>query len=82
MKINIIKNKIIENTPFTILTNENGKSMIAIGNQIVSEEKETEEECIKMIENRDWELILNASLAFNNLVKKYEDENKNETNSN
>lgn len=82
MKINIIKNTKIYSTPFSVLTKENGKSMIAIGNQIISEEKETEEECIKMIENRDWELILNASFAFNNLVKEYKNENKNKKNSN
>ncbi len=79
MKFNIIKNTKIDNTPFTILTNEESKSMIAVGNQIVSQPKETEDECIKLIENRDWELILNASYAFNKLVNDFENEEKNET---
>lgn len=76
--------KSIENTPFAIIKQEeeNGnKYFIVIGNHLVSEEMNSEEECIKKINEKDWDLLLNTMLAMSLNVYKQES-NKEEENGN
>ncbi len=73
----------VENTPFSIIQDYEGKFAITIANNVVSELKETKEECMKLIENRDWELITNTICAMSHIIKTVEEyENKNQNNTN
>lgn len=67
----------VENTPFSIIQDFDGKFAITIGNNIVSKPFETQEECMHLIEVRDWELITNSVCALFNIIKSTEE---NETN--
>ncbi len=73
----------IENTPFSIIQDFEGKYAITIANNIVSKPKETQEDCMKLIENRDWELISNTICALVHIVQKVDEyETKNEESAN
>lgn len=53
----------VENTPFSIIQDFEGKFAITIGNNVVSKPLETQEECLHLIETRDWELFINSICA-------------------
>ncbi len=53
----------VENTPFSIIKTFDDKFAITIGNNIVSKPLETQEECLHLIEVRDWELFINSICA-------------------
>lgn len=72
----------VENTPFSIIQDFDGKYAITIANNIVSKPFETQEECMHLIEVRDWELITNSICAMVHIIKKvdeYETKNENST---
>lgn len=69
----------VENTPFTIIQNFDGKYAITIANNIVSKPQEHIEDCMNMIEKRDWELLANSICALFHIIQKvdeYEKQNK------
>ncbi len=53
----------VENTPFSIVQTFDGKFAITIGNNVVSKPLDTQEECLHLIEVRDWELFINSICA-------------------
>ncbi len=65
----------VENTPFSIIKTFDDKFAITVANNIVSTQEETQEDCIKLIEKRDWNLICNTFCALLHITKEaYEDE--------
>lgn len=80
----------VENTPFSIIKTFDNKFAITIGNNVVSKPLETLEECMHLIEVRDWELFINSICAvftimtsvdkLDNIDKEHERENKESTN--
>ncbi len=71
----------VENTPFTIIQDHDGKFAITIANNIVSKPQESQEDCMKLIENRDWKLISNTICALVHIIQKVDEyESKNEKN--
>ena len=69
----------IENTPFSIIQDFDGKFAITIANNIVSKPQETQEDCMKLIENRDWEILCNSICALIHIIKEVDEyETKNE----
>lgn len=83
MKIEFKSANKIDGTPFTLINNEDGKFMLAVGNQVVTQPKETEQECIELIEKRDWNLIGSTAAAMAYLTRKFEEherENQNTSN--
>ncbi len=69
----------VENTPFTIIQDHEGKFAITIANNVVSKPQESKEDCMKLIENRDWELISNTICALMHIIQKIDEyETKNE----
>lgn len=70
----------IENTPFSIIENEEGKCFISMGSQIITEAHESREELLKMIESKSWNFMVNVICATYNIMKQIEkNEVKNET---
>lgn len=63
----------VENTPFTIIQDFDGKFAITIANNIVSKPLETQEECMHLIEVRDWELITNSICALMHIIQKVDE---------
>ncbi len=53
----------VENTPFSIIQDFDGKYAITIANNIVSKPQEHIEDCMNLIEKRDWELFINSICA-------------------
>lgn len=53
----------VENTPFSIVQTFDEKYAITIGNNVVSKPLESKEECMHLIEVRDWELFINSICA-------------------
>lgn len=53
----------VENTPFTIVENDENKAFLAIGNRIITEAKEGKEELFEMVEKKPWNLIINVMCA-------------------
>ncbi len=53
----------VENTPFSIVQTFDNKFAITIGNNVVSKPLESQEECLHLIEVRDWELFINSICA-------------------
>ena len=53
----------VENTPFSIVQTFGGKFAITIGNNVVSKPLDSQEECLHLIEVRDWELFINSICA-------------------
>lgn len=54
----------IENTPFKIVTNNiEARALIVLGNEVVKK-CNNENEARKTIENKDWDLILNAGVIY------------------
>lgn len=53
----------LEGTPFAYVQTEEGKEFLAMGNKRVTDYK-TKEELLKMVENKDWDLILNAVVVI------------------
>ncbi len=71
----------IENTPFSIVENEEGKCFISMGSQIITEAHESREELLKMIESKSWNFMVNVICATFNIMKQIEkNETTNETN--
>lgn len=73
----------VENTPFSIVQTFDGKFAITIGNNVVSKPLETQEECLHLIEVRDWELFINSICAVFTImtsIDKLENIEENETN--
>lgn len=71
----------IENTPFNIIENEEGKCFISMGNQIITEKHENRDELLKMIESKSWNFMVNVICATFNIMKQIEkNETTNETN--
>ncbi len=69
----------VENTPFTIIQDHEGKFAITIANNVVSKPHESQEDCMKLIENRDWKLLCNSICALIHIVQKVDEyETKNE----
>lgn len=66
----------VENTPFNIVENDEGKAFMAIGNRIVTEAKESKEELLKMIETKPWDLIVNVTCAIMDIRKEVDNESK------
>lgn len=54
----LIKIKHVKETPFTIVTVEENKVFIALGQARMTDYKENIEECEEMINNKSWELIM------------------------
>ncbi len=79
MKLNYSIVTSVENTPFTIIQDHEGKFAITIANNVVSIPQESQEDCMKLIENRDWELISNTICALMHIIQKIDEyETKNE----
>lgn len=57
----------VENTPFCIAAHEN-IVLILMGNQVIKT-CENEDVARKLIENRDWEIILTAGAIYNEYIK-------------
>lgn len=73
----------VENTPFSIIQDFEGKYAITIANNIVSKPQEHIEDCMNLIEKRDWELISNTICALMHIIKKVDEyETKNEESAN
>lgn len=80
----------VENTPFSIVQTFDGKFAITIGNNVVSKTLDSQEECMHLIEVRDWELFINSICAvftimtsidkIENINKEHETNNKESTN--
>lgn len=71
----------IENTPFSIVENEEGKCFISMGSQVITEAHENRDELLKMIESKTWNFIVNVICATFNIMKQIEkNETTNETN--
>lgn len=64
----------IENTPFTIVENDEGKAFIAIGNRIVTEAKEGKDELLEMVEKKPWNFIINVMCAVMDIRKEVNNE--------
>lgn len=72
----------VENTPFSIIQDFDGKFAITIANNIVSKPLDTQEECMHLIEVRDWELLTNSICAMVHIIQKvdeYETNNEKST---
>ncbi len=83
MKIEFKSANKVEGTPFTLINDDNGKFMLAVGNQVVTQPKENEQECLELIEKRDWNLIGSTAAAMAYLTRKFEEhEAENENTSN
>lgn len=52
----------VEGTPFAILRDELGYCVL-LGKYQVTEKKETKEETLKLLEEKDWNLILSVAVA-------------------
>lgn len=69
----LIKIRHIANTPFTIVyVDENKSYFIAMGNARLSDYMNSDEDCVKMIEEKSYELIMAmcgriATLTYNDL---------------
>lgn len=80
----------VENTPFSIVKTYDEKYAITIGNNVVSKPLNSLEECMHLIEVRDWELFINSICAVFTImtsIEKLENidndhETKNEENTN
>ncbi len=82
----------VENTPFSIIKTFDDKFAITIGNNVVSKPLESQEECIHLIEVRDWELFINSVCAvftimttidkLENINNEHETKDKESTNGN
>ena len=73
----------VENTPFSIVKTFDDKFAITIGNNVVSKPLETQEECMHLIEVRDWELFINSICAVFTImtsIDKLENIEEHETN--
>lgn len=73
----------VENTPFSIVQTFENKFAITIGNNVVSKPMESQEECMHLIEVRDWELFINSICAVFTImtsIDKLENINEHETN--
>jgi hypothetical protein len=55
----LIKRNRIANTPFVAIKTDEGGWFLTMGKYRVSEEYETEEEVIKLVKTKDWELLMN-----------------------
>lgn len=81
---NIKETNRIDGTPFTIVTTDNNKCFIAIGNNRVSEIMK-HKEAFNMIDNKEWELITNTINVLADHITKDRiklinaEENKNQT---
>lgn len=64
--------KISKNSKVFSIIKYEEKYGITLGDHLVLKGLETEEECEKKIEERDWTLLLNSSLMFNKITKKLE----------
>ncbi len=85
MKLNYTIVTSVENTPFTIIQDHEDKYAITIANNVVSKPQESKEDCIKLIENRDWELLTNSICALVHIVQnvdEYESKNEESTDGN
>ncbi len=63
----------VENTPFSIIQNFDGKFAITIANNIVSKPLNSQEECMHLIEVRDWELLTNSICAMVHIIQKVDE---------
>lgn len=63
----------VENTPFSIIQDFDGKFAITIANNIVSKPLDSQEECLHLIEVRDWELLTNSICAMVHIVQKVDE---------
>ena len=63
----------VENTPFSIIQDFDGKFAITIANNIVSKPLDSQEECMHLIEVRDWELLTNSICAMVHIVNKVDE---------
>lgn len=63
----------IENTPFSIVENEEGKAFIAIGNRIVTDGN-NKEELMEMVEKKPWNFLVNVVCAVMDIKKEVEDD--------
>lgn len=76
----IIKAHKKSDSPFTILENEEGKFLISLGNQVVSEITfDTLDQAESYIYEKPWELILNSIMyliQYNENYNKTENSNK------
>ena len=71
----------IDNTPFSIVENEEGKCFISMGSQVITEAHENREELLKMIESKSWNFLVNVICATFNIMKQIDkNESTNETN--
>lgn len=65
----VTRYRTVENTPFAIVLHE-GKWRIVMGLHIVSiVEFETEDEAIKYINKKEWELLFNACAAYIQVIE-------------
>lgn len=56
----LIKREQIGETPFTAIKTEQGGWFVTIGKYRVSEEYKTKAEVVKLVEKKDWGLIMNV----------------------
>lgn len=73
----------VDNTPFSIVQTFDGKFAITIGNNVVSKPLDSQDECMHLIEVRDWELFINSICAVFTImtsIDKLENNSEHETN--
>lgn len=69
--------KEIENTPFIVVWNEHQEYKIVMGNDIITNKVfKNLKDAIYFINKKPWELILNASLYFNDKVNELRQQQK------
>lgn len=65
----LIKREDVDGTPFTIVKTE-GQYFIAIGLSRITEKTENKKDLLKLIEEKDWTLLMNAVVAVSQHVNK------------
>lgn len=66
----VINREQVENSPFWIITIEDKKHFIALGNTRCTEPTENKEELIQMIEEKDWNLLFQVIVVINKMIAK------------
>lgn len=61
----------INNTPFVYVRTDEGKEFLAMGNKRITDYN-TKEELIRMVNEKDWDLILNTVIVIMSEIKEKE----------
>lgn len=79
-ELNIVATHATENSPFTILQTDEGKYLLSLGNQVVSElEFDTVDNAKEYVNEKSWELIMNSVVYLINYICKLQENNPAET---